>query len=68
MDELLAEYGWLPWKNTYGGYARAIRYANGTVYRLGNSNTIYSVSEKLAKRFVTEVPTHPAKTLIEGPA
>ena len=60
------EHGWLPWKNSYGGFTRAIRYANGVVYRLGNSNTIYPVSEKMTKRFVTEVPAHPLKALIGG--
>lgn len=64
--ELIAEYGWLPWKKAYGGWTRAIRYANGTVYRLGNKNTIYPVSERLARRFKTELPAHPAKAQIEG--
>jgi hypothetical protein len=50
---LIAEYGWLPWKQAYGGW-------------LGKDNTIYGVSDRLAKRFKTEVPAHPAKALIEG--
>jgi hypothetical protein len=66
LEEDRLMYGWLPWKQAYGGWTRAVRYADGRVYRLGKDNTIYGVSERLARRFKTEVPAHPAKAQIEG--
>lgn len=65
-DSIAYVYGWIPWKQAYGGWARAICYTDGTVARLGNRNTLYPVSDHLAKRFKTEVPPHPAKALIGG--
>jgi hypothetical protein len=44
-------WGWIPWKNGYGGLARAVKYTDGVVMRVGAGNTLYPISERLAKRF-----------------
>jgi hypothetical protein len=59
------EYGYLPWKKGYGGFCRAVRWSNGNVARIGAKNTLYPVSEKLARQFRTQIQPHPVKALIE---